>query len=355
MLTAADEWHVHQTPEPLASSGTDRNFYDRSYFGAFRAEDGLIVAAAFGMYPNLNIADAHLTVVRDGVQHCLHASKTLHSDRATLAVGPVSIEVVQPLQELRLVVDDGTLAADLRFRGRHFPIEEPRFIHRFGPRAFMDYTRMSQAADVTGTVTVDGETLALDGVDGLRDRSWGIRPVGLPDPTPLMPPRDPQFFWLWTPVHLPDRTLFFHVNADAEGRAWNTRAVLVPHGATPEDHVHANGRMTLELHPGTRWVSGAQLEVQADDGTDLRLTYTPRAHLEMQGLGYRHPTWTHGTPHGEFELGHERIALDHEEHGALHRWHRQLLCDVVVDGRQDAASGVLEHLVIGPYRPLGLT
>jgi len=354
MLTAADEWHVHQTPEPIAGSGTDRNFYDRSYFGAFRAGDGLIVAAAFGMYPNINVADAHLTVVRDGIQHCLHASKTLHSDRATLAVGPVRIEIVEPLRELRLVVDDPELGADLRFSGRHFPIEEPRFIHRFGPRAFMDYTRMSQAADVSGTVTVEGETIDVAGADGLRDRSWGIRPVGLADPQPHLPARDPQFYWLWTPVHLPGRTLFFHVNADAHGRPWNTRAVLVPHGGQPEDHVHAHGRMELELQPGTRWVSGARLRVEADDGTDLHLRYTPKAHLEMQGIGYRHPTWTHGTPHGEFELGRERIVLDHDETGALHRWHRQLLCDVEVDGRPGAAAGVLEHLIIGEQHPLGL-
>ena len=91
MLTAADEWHVHQTPEPIAVAGTDRNFYDRSYFGGWTPPDGRwLFAIAFGIYPHVNIADAHLTIVRDGSQHCLHASKILHSDRATLSVGPVS-------------------------------------------------------------------------------------------------------------------------------------------------------------------------------------------------------------------------------------------------------------------------
>jgi hypothetical protein len=358
MLTAADELHVHQTPEPIAVAGTDRNFYDRSYFGAFRPEDGLMVAAAFGVYPHLNIADAHLTVVRDGAQHCLHASKILHSDRTTLRVGPVSIEILEPLQRLRLVVDEHNgLAADLMFSGRHFPIEEPRFIHRFGPRAFMDYTRLSQAASVTGWVAVDGRRLALEpGVPGLRDRSWGIRPVGVPDPQPLLPPREPQFFWLWTPVHLEGRTLFWHVNADSGGRAWNTRATICPHGAGPDEHVHAHGTMELDLHDGTRWVSGATLSVHAQDGTHSTLRYTPRAHLEMQGLGYRHPQWAHGLPHGELEIARETIALDAADPGHLNRWHRQVLCDVAVDGPdgREHATGVLEHLIIGPYTPLGL-
>ncbi|WP_354700651.1 hypothetical protein DSM112329_00936 [Paraconexibacter sp. AEG42_29] len=360
MLTAADEWHVHQTPEPIAVSGTDRNFYDRSYFGAFDAPSGLMVAVAFGMYPHLNVADAHLTVVVDGVQHSLHASKTLHSDRATLRVGPVAIEIVEPLRQLRVTVDehDG-LAADLTFTGQHFPIEEPRFIYRIGPRTFMDYTRLSQATTVAGWVSVDGVRTTLgDGVMGLRDRSWGIRPTGAPDPQPYLPPREPQFAWLWTPVRLPGRTLFWHLNADAAGRPWNTRATICPDGSGEDGHVHAHGVMTPILHPGTRWVAGAELRVQADDGTDLTLSYAPRTHLEMQGLGYRHPVWSHGLAHGELEVAREAIDLTSPSPDELHRWHRQVLCDVTatdaVTGDAEHGTGVLEHLIIGPYAPLGL-
>lgn len=360
MLTAADEWHVHQTPEPIAVAGTDRNFYDRSYFGLFDPGSGVMVAAAFGMYPHLNVADAHLTVVVDGRQHCLHASKTLHSDRATLRVGPVAIAIVEPLRKLRVTVDehDG-LAAELTFTGLHFPIEEPRFVYRVGPRTFMDYTRLSQATTVEGWVSVDGVRTAIgDGVLGLRDRSWGIRPTGEPDPQPYQPPVVPQFAWLWTPVRLPGRTIFWHLNADAAGRPWNTRATICPDGARPEEHVHAHGVMTPALHDGTRWVSGATLRVQADDGTDLALAFTPRAHLEMQGLGYRHPVWSHGLAHGELAVARETLDLRDPSPGDLHRWHRQLLCDIeAVDGAggtREHGTGVLEHLFVGPYAPLAL-
>src|SRR5258708_9713483 len=153
MLTPADEWHVHQTPEPIAAAGTDRNFSDRSYLGGWTQDGRRMFAAAFGIYPPLNVADAHLTIVRDGVQHCLHASKILHSDRADLSVGPVSIEIVEPLAVLRLrVAETEGMSADLTFTGRHFPIEEPRFMFRFGPRSFMDYTRASQASRITGSL-----------------------------------------------------------------------------------------------------------------------------------------------------------------------------------------------------------
>lgn len=360
MLTAADEWHVHQTPEPIAVAGTDRNFYDRSYFGAFDAERGVMIAVAFGIYPHLNVADAHLTLVRDGVQHCLHASKTLHSDRATLRVGPVAIEILEPLRRLRVTVDetDG-IAAELTVTGTHFPIEEPRFVHRIGPRTFMDYTRLSQACTVQGSVTVDGERVQLgDGAFALRDRSWGIRPTGTPDTQGFQPPVEPQFAWLWTPVRLPGRTIFWHLNADGAGRPWNTAATLVPDGAATEEHVHGQGTMTPALHDGTRWVSGAELRVTAADGTDLLLAYRPRMHLEMQGLGYRHPVWSHGLPHGELEVAREALDLRDPSPADGHRWHRQLLCDVEVQDRAAGGTehgvGVLEHLFIGPYAPLGL-
>lgn len=352
MLTGSDEWFVHQTPEPVAVAGTDRNFYDRAYLGAFPA-DGMAVALAFGIYPNINVADAHLSVVLDGKQHCLHVSQILR-ERTNLSIGPVRIEVVEPLHEIRVVVADDELSCDLTFTGRHFPVEEPRFIHRVGTRNVMDYTRMSQACDVSGTVSAAGRSFRLDAVDGLRDRSWGVRPVGVRDPQPLQPPVDPQYFWLWAPVHLPGRTLYFHVKADENGRPWNTHVVVCPAGSGPEKQVHGTGAMEVELEAGTRWVRAATLAAMTEQGEQVRLRYRPVVHLEMQGLGYRHPQWTHGLPHGEFRLAREVLDLAGPDPSLAHRWHRQLLCEVDVDGCTEPARGLLEHLIIGRYHPLGL-
>ena len=75
MLTKADDFPIHQTPEPVAHAGTDRNFYDRYFFNGYSPDGATYFAVAFGVYPHLNIADAHFSVIRDGVQHCVHASK----------------------------------------------------------------------------------------------------------------------------------------------------------------------------------------------------------------------------------------------------------------------------------------
>ena len=137
MLTRGDDYPLHQTAEPIAYAGTDRNFYDRYFFNGYAPDGSSFFAVAFGVYPHLDVADAHFCVVRNGVQHCLHASRRLGMERMALECGPIRIEIVEPLQSLRVIVNGEGIAADLTFTGRAFPIEEPRFTWRIGPRTLI--------------------------------------------------------------------------------------------------------------------------------------------------------------------------------------------------------------------------
>src|SRR5206468_10196838 len=119
VLSKGDDYPIHQTSEPIAYAGTDRNFYDRYFFNGYSATSGdrAFFAAAFGVYPHLNIADAAFVVVRDGVEIALHASRCLDMERMNLNVGPITIEVVEPLKTLRVIVDapEQKIAADVTF------------------------------------------------------------------------------------------------------------------------------------------------------------------------------------------------------------------------------------------------
>jgi hypothetical protein len=106
-LTWGDDYPIHQTPEPVAYAGTDRNFYDRYFFNGYAPQgDGndLFFAAAFGVYPHLNIADAAFCVMKDGKQVNLHASRWLKMERMDLTVGPIALDVLEPLRRLKLTV-----------------------------------------------------------------------------------------------------------------------------------------------------------------------------------------------------------------------------------------------------------
>ena len=84
MLTKGDDYPIHQTPEPIAYSGSDRNFYDRYFFNCYAQDGSAFAAIAFGVYPALNVADAHIAIVKDGKERCLHASRVLGIDRKSV-------------------------------------------------------------------------------------------------------------------------------------------------------------------------------------------------------------------------------------------------------------------------------
>lgn len=352
-LSKGDEFPLHQTPEPVAYSGTDRNFYDRYFFNGYAPDGSGFFALAFGVYPHLDVADAHFSFIRGDTQYCLHASCELGMERMAMRVGPIAIEVIEPLQCLKVTIDetDG-IAGEFTFTGRAFPIEEPRFVHRIGPRAFMDYTRMTQNGHYKGWISLDGEREEMaEGTVGTRDRSWGVRPVGMRDMQPMPGAPIPGFFWQWTPINFSRGSLFFHVNNDAHGEAWNTRAAWADDGAGADGIADGVGSMRTRLAPGTRWPSGGTLSL-AVRGAPEQITFEPLTRFQMKGIGYTHPRWGHGMHHGPLRTEREDIDLAALDPLAPENLHVQMIAQVSTP--DDNAIGVFEQLIIGPFSPLGL-
>ncbi|WP_397414556.1 hypothetical protein [Phenylobacterium sp.] len=357
MLTRGDDYPIHQTPEPIAFAGSDRNFYDRYFFNAYAPDGSVFAAIAFGVYPALNVADAHIAVVKDGKESCLHASRILGMERMDTRVGPIRIEVLEPLQRLRVVVEPtNCIAADLTFEGRAFPVEEPRFVKRNGPRLFMDYTRLTQNTHVSGWVEVDGVRSDASGWLGTRDRSWGIRPVGAPDSQPTPGGGIAGFFWQWTPINFADRSVYFHNNADPDGTPWNTRAVILPDGAGPHGGHHTDtATMATDLIPGTRHAKGGVLTIPMDQGA-ATVTLKPKSTFLMRGIGYG-GEWRHGALKGELAVAREDLDCENFDRADMSNLHIQAISEATlsVPGQPDQVGvGVFEQLILGPYRPLGL-
>lgn len=364
MLTPADDLPIHQTPAPVATPATgDPNAYDRYFFGGLHTDGDRSFAAAMGHYPNRGVVDAAFSVVAEGVQRSVFASGTMTADRRT-QVGPIRVEVVEPLRTLRLVVgpNDHGVEADLLFRARTGAVEEPRTIRHHGSRLLMDYTRLTQWGRWEGEVVVDGRRTEVeaDTTVGTRDRSWGIRPVGEATPTNLAPSA-PQLFWLWGPVHFEDRCSHLAVFEEADGERWLESALVVPVLASAdaptwgvdlgvERMVGLDHR--LEWRPGTREIASAEVTMRRRDGTTVDLRFEPLSTFRMRGLGYLHPHWGHGRAHGELEVGGETLVLADLDPVDLHNIHVQTACRVTMEGR--SGIGLLEQLVIGDHAPSGL-
>ncbi|MFZ4689721.1 MAG: hypothetical protein ACOYLS_10835 [Polymorphobacter sp.] len=353
MLTKADDYPVHQTPEPIAFAGGDRNFYDRYFFNGSSADGAVFFAAAMGFYPQLGIVDAAFSLVIGGLQHNVRASRHIVAgERLDLAVGPIRIEIVAALQQLRLVLagNDSGIAADLVFTARHAPVEEPRFTRRNGTRLFMDYTRMTQNGGWTGTIHTPDGPVAMAGGLGTRDRSWGIRPVGAPEPQPPPQGNFAQFFWLWAPCNFPGHAVFAHTNDDSAGLPWNRRAVVAAVGGDAVDVDDV--QLALNYAPGSRRL--AELRIGLGPRGALRLKPNG-VHFYMHGLGYTHPAWGHGMDHGALAVAHDSITLADLDDRAPGNLHIQALSDAWLtwDGAEHRGSGVLEQLLLGPHAPSG--
>lgn len=358
MLTRADDYPVHQTPEPIAFSGTDRNFYDRFFFNGATADQSLFFAVAFGVYPHLDIMDVAVSVVLDGKQFVLRASKHMGADRLNLSVGPITVQIVKPLEQLRIIVaaNESPITADLVFHARHEPIAEPRFTRRVGPRAFMDYTRMTQNGGWSGEITIQGVSVKLDpSTDwGTRDRSWGVRPVGSPDSQPPVLKVPVQFHWLWTPSNFENHVAFCHTNDDEHGRPWNRRAVVQALGGPAREFEEIG--FDFDWKPGTRRIAAARFHLKGQDG-EAKLRFVAGQNFYMSGIGYTHPEWSHGMDQGPLAVAHEIIDFSTLDDNDPSWMHIQALAtaELEIDGAVHKGVGVLEQLFVGPHASTGMT
>lgn len=360
MLTKADDYPIHQTPEPIAFAGTDRNFYDRYFFNGYTKSGDVFFAAALGVYPHINIMDGAFSVIVDGVQHNLHVSRFLNSERLDTQVGPLSIEIVEPLHSLRIRVADNDhgIKADVTFTGRAPALKEPRFTRRNGPRTLMDLTRMTQNGTWEGWIEVKGKRIEVKSSDyfGTRDRSWGVRPIGASDAQPMVPPMEFQFFWLWAPLNFEDRITLFHVNDDEHGDPWNLSGVMCPLGR--ESHPQEMDRVTYEMDyiSGSRHAKSCSIFFETRKGEKTRIDLAPKYHFHMMGIGYGHPEWGHGAHKGESAVGYEEFKLSDIKSFAPPHLHIQAFSEAKMtlpDGSTREGVGILEQMVIGPHAPSG--
>lgn len=361
MLTKGDDYPLHQTPEPVAYTGANRNFYDRFFFNGYDRNHEVFFALAMGIYPYVNVLDGAFSVVVGGVQHNVYGSKIMHMERLDTQVGPVSVEIVEPLYKHRICCDDAKngIKADLTFVARTPVHEEPRFTRMAGTQVAMDVTRMTQNGNWEGWLEVKGKRYEIkpDKFWGTRDRSWGIRGLGEADPQPNPYSGEQQFYWLWAPINFDNFATHYFLNDDGEGKAWNSNGIIIPVINNPSD-VHKpvesmkSWRSQISYESGTRHAAQAIINFESEAGEAYRLTLEPRWNFYMSGVGYTHPHFRHGTYHGELETGYDEYVTAEVEPTNIHV---QALCDVTLEGPggEEKGQGVLEQFIMGPHAPSG--
>jgi hypothetical protein len=367
VLSKFDDYPIHQTPEPVAHpASSDRNVYDRYWFNGYAADGDFYFGIGMGLYPHRGILDCGFSIARDGEQHSFHASRRAPEDPSDTTVGPFSIQIVEPMKRVRVVIapNDTGIEVDLMFSARTACVEEGRQTRRIGQRIFMDATRFAQYGRWEGTVRYAGRTLAIERerVFGTKDRSWGIRPVGPPEMDGAPRLEMPQFFFLWAPIHWKRYCTHFATFEESDGTPWHQDGAFVPAYETPDDVPGVNDagirymarvEHRLQYEPGTRRARHADLALVGRDGSRHEISLEPLLTFHMKGIGYQHPEWGHGRWKGEMAITGESWDSADLDPLAFDNLHTQQ----VVRARMgdEEGVGVLEQIAIGPHSASGLT
>jgi hypothetical protein len=314
MISAADDFLIHQTPEPIRFVATsDRRFYDRHFMTGHSRNKKIFFLLGMGGYPNLGVIDAFASVATERRQFTTRASRELGADRLdTSGVGPFSLQVLEGLRRIRFAGQPcgQKVELDVEWRAAADPLEEPPLFSRVLSRVVEQGTRFIQTGTYTGYLTVDGERheVTPDTWWGARDRSWGVRSMGLErEPAGIAQAKDvggarPPL-WIWSPMQFENRTVHFSLSEHADGRREVETVRQAPElGADSGMEELSDPEHDLKFDSVTReLLDGSTVSFRDVDGARTTVSLTPlhRAYLRA-GTGYGGPDpWRHGAYRGQ--------------------------------------------------------
>lgn len=340
MLTPYDEFPVHQYARPFSElPANDLNWDDGYYFGVYNADEGMFLYTGLRVTPNADIVGAYAGVSVRGVQTTVRASRVWRPD-FSMEVGPISIEVLEPYEAIRLrLADNGSgLSFDLRWLGLAPPHEEAHHFAQHRARVTTDQTRYSQSGTASGWIEVDGDRLQVTPHAWYadRDHSWGLYEPRTPlsDPKEWLPPsaepENPRMLRFWMPFQSQSLSGFYHLHEDEQGGQAELNDVFgtpfegaIDLGGDQGRLRLLRGRHDLQFVPGTRVLAGGTLELEDEHGDAWRQRIeVPCQPWATFPIGYYRGTWKDGgnihtyhgppDPHVEWDvLDFSRQPTDH--------------------------------------------
>jgi hypothetical protein len=292
MLSKLYDTLRHQSPDTFDHVYTsDPRFYDRYWFGIFDQTGEIAMLAGMGLYANTNVLDGFTIIMRNAKQYNLRASRQLRPALDDTSVGPLQIDVVEPLQTLRLRMQPGDhrFSYDLVWDGFLSPHEEEHHFARSNGRVTQDYTRFDQVGTLSGWLDLDGTRYEPESWFGARDHSWGVRPgMGAMEPangaadTPAL---ENGFLFLWLNTLAADTVVYFQSVEDGSGNRLSLEGWIRRPGV---DKRVVGLEHEIEFFDGTRSARKAHVVLTATDGETLTIDAEPltAAPFAFVGSGY---------------------------------------------------------------------
>ena len=199
-FTALDERFAHQIPEPFPNVLHFHQDWRESLFFIMhkREKPGDVLILTLAHFPSRQEMDSlQLGRVGDSPIMARHLRK-VDGDQDDFRVGPITIDVVEPLKKIRLVAapsDQTPVSFDITFTARTAPYQLRRGTMKAKYEVIWDQSHMFQSGIYNGSYTHNGKTNQIDNWWGQRDHSWGVRSHAR---CPL---------WMWMPIQLEEGML----------------------------------------------------------------------------------------------------------------------------------------------------
>lgn len=288
MLLGIDEYPFHQVTDTFAAvAGLDPSWNDGHYVCAANQAGTVAFTSNVRLYANNDVLDGFVCLRHRGMQYNVRVSRRLRPDMEHLGAGPLRLEIVEPLQTVRLVLDDNEVGIrlDVTCHTANVPYMGPIEIRRIDGRLLSERATYELTGECEGWVEVGGERIQLARATSsfFRNHSWGYqpprggpRPYGAPTPNKRVPG-----VRQWVLFHLPDHGGFYF--DDPSGRAAAGRgAILTDDRIVPVVDV----QHSIEFHPGDRRMRRGSFRLTDVEGAVREYEFEDLGWVYCQGGGY---------------------------------------------------------------------
>lgn len=293
MLLGHDEYPFHQITETFAAAAvSDPSWNDGHYVCAADQAGTVAFTSNVRLYSNNDVLDGFVCLRHDGLQHNIRVSRRLRPDIERLGVGPLRLEIVEPLEIVRLVLDDNEhgIRLDVTCHTANVPYMGPIEIRRFEGRLLSERATYELTGECEGWVEVAGKRIELrrETSSFFRNHSWGCQPprggprlYGAPTPSKRVPG-----LRQWALFHVPGTPAghggFFFT--DPSGRAAAGRgAILLEDRSVPVTGIEHD----LEFHDdGGRRLRRGTFQLTDAEGVVRDYEFSDLGWVYCQGGGY---------------------------------------------------------------------
>lgn len=292
MLLRLDEFPYHQVTDTFAAvAGSDPSWNDGHYVCAADQAGRIAFTSNVRLYANNDVLDGFVCLRHAGRQYNVRLSRRLRPEMDHLGVGPLRLEIVEPLERVRLVLERNDLGIrlDVTCHTAKVPYMGPVEVRRIDGRLLSERATYEITGEAEGWVEVGGERIELgrETTSFFRNHSWGYQPprggprlYGAPTPNKRVPG-----LRQWVLFHLPDPSgghagFFF---TDPSGRAAAGRgAILHDDRIVPVVGIEHE----LEFHDGGRRVRAGTFRLTDIEGVVRDYSFTDLGWVYCQGGGY---------------------------------------------------------------------